>query len=112
MKEEKKFIQVNEPLLNGNEENNLIECIRSGWISSEGPFINQFEIAFAEKVNRKHAIAVSNGSVALDVAIAALGISNGDEVIMPTFTIISCAAAIAPSAVCTIDIASFKFRTP
>ncbi len=94
MKVEKKFIQVNEPLLNGNEENNLIECIRSGWISSEGPFINQFEISFAEKVNRKHAIAVSNGSVALDVAIAALGISKGDEVIMPTFTIISCAAAI------------------
>ena len=94
MKEEKKFIQVNEPLLNGNEENNLIECIRSGWISSEGPFVNQFELTFAEKVNRKHAIAVSNGSVALDVAIAALGISKGDEVIMPTFTIISCAAAI------------------
>jgi len=94
MKEEKKIIPVNEPLLNGNEENNLIECIRSGWISSEGPFINQFELTFAEKVNRKHAIAVSNGSVALDVAIAALGISKGDEVIMPTFTIISCAAAI------------------
>jgi perosamine synthetase len=88
------FIPVNEPLLNGNEEKNLIECIRTGWISSEGPFIKQFEEKLAERVNRKHAIAVSNGSVALDAAIVALGLSKGDEVIMPAFTIISCAAAI------------------
>jgi perosamine synthetase len=88
------FIPVNEPLLNGNEERNLVECIRTGWISSEGPFIKQFEEQLAQRVNRKYAIAVSNGSVALDAAIVALGLSNGDEVIMPAFTIISCAAAI------------------
>ena len=90
-------VPVNEPLLNGNEEKYLIECIRTGWISSEGPFIKQFENKFADITNRKHAIAVSNGSVALDATIVALGLSRGDEVIMPTFTIISCAAAIIRS---------------
>lgn len=88
------FIPVNEPLLNGNEEKYLIECIRTGWISSEGPFIKQFEEQFAARVGRKYGVAVSNGSVALDAAVVALGIGNGDEVIVPTFTIISCAAAI------------------
>jgi len=50
-----KFIPVNEPLLNGNEEKYLIECIRTGWISSEGPFIKKFEEQFARCVGRKHA---------------------------------------------------------
>lgn len=87
-------IPVNEPLLDGNEKKYLLECIETGWISSEGPFIKQFESQFAERVGRKYGIAVSNGSVALDAAVAALGIGKGDEVILPTFTIISCAAAI------------------
>lgn len=88
------FIPVNEPLLNGNEEKYLIECIRTGWISSEGPFVKQFEEQFAARMGRKHGVAVSNGSVALDAAVAALGIGAGDEIIMPAFTIISCAAAV------------------
>jgi perosamine synthetase len=88
------FIPVNEPLLNGNEKNYLNDCIDTGWISSEGPYITKFEDQFAVKMGRKFGIAVCNGSVALDAAILALGIGNGDEVIMPTFTIISCAAAI------------------
>ncbi|MBD1849816.1 DegT/DnrJ/EryC1/StrS family aminotransferase [Cyanobacteria bacterium FACHB-502] len=88
------FISVNEPLLNGNEKKYLLECIETGWISSEGPFIKQFESQFAARVERSEGIAVSNGSVALDAAIAALEIGKGDEVILPTFTIISCAAAI------------------
>ena len=88
------FIPVNEPLLNGNEEKYLVQCIRTGWISSEGPFIKQFEEQFAARVNRKFGVAVSNGSVAIDAAVAALNIGAGDEVIMPTFTIISCAAAV------------------
>jgi len=87
-------IPVNEPLLDGNEKKYLLECIETGWISSEGPFVKQFEEQFAARVNRQHAIAVSNGSVALDAAVAALGLGPGDEVILPTFTIISCAAAI------------------
>src|SRR4051795_12745731 len=88
------MIPVNEPVLDGNEKRNLAECIDSGWISSEGPFVRRLEEEFARRVNRKHGIAVCNGSVALDVAIAALAIGFGDEVILPTFTIISCAAAV------------------
>ncbi|MDW8288419.1 MAG: DegT/DnrJ/EryC1/StrS family aminotransferase [Flammeovirgaceae bacterium] len=87
-------VPVNTPALNGNEKKYLNECIDTGWISSEGPFIKKFEEGLAEKVGRRYGIAVCNGSVALDMAVAALGISKGDEVIMPTFTIISCAAAI------------------
>lgn len=87
-------IPVNEPLLNGNEKKYLNECIDTGWISSEGPFIKQFEAQFAARMGRQYGIAVCNGSVALDVVVAALGIGQGDEVILPTFTIISCAAAI------------------
>lgn len=88
------FIPVNEPLLNGNEKKYLNECIYTGWISSEGPFVHKFEEHFAARVKRKYGVAVCNGSVALDVAVAALEIGTGDEVILPTFTIISCAAAI------------------
>ncbi len=87
-------VPVNEPLLNGNEKKYILECIKTGWISSEGPFIKEFEDKFAKKVNREFGIAVANGSAALEIAIAALNISKGDEVIMPTFTIISCAAPI------------------
>ncbi len=84
------FIPVNEPLLDGNEKQYLAECIDTGWISSEGPFVQRFEQAFAARMGRKHGIAVTNGTAALDAAVAALGIGPGDEVILPTFTIISC----------------------
>jgi len=87
-------IPVNEPLLNGNEKKYLNQCIDTGWISSEGSFVKQFEEDFSDRVGRKYGIAVSNGSVALDAAVIALEIGQGDEVILPTFTIISCAAAI------------------
>jgi len=88
------FIPVNEPLLDGNELKYLTECIKTGWISSEGPFVKDFEQKFAHKVNRRYGIAVSNGSAALEIAVKALDIGEGDEVILPAFTIISCAAAI------------------
>jgi perosamine synthetase len=88
------MIPVNTPLLDGNERKYLLECIDSGWISSEGPFVKKFEDAFAQTVGRKYAIACANGSGALDIAVAAAGIGPGDEVILPTFTIISPAASI------------------
>jgi perosamine synthetase len=91
------FIPVNEPLLDGNEKKYLLECIDSGWISSEGPFVKEFEDKFAARVNRKYGIAVCNGTAALDAAIEALGIGPGDEVILPTFTIISCVGQIVRS---------------
>ncbi len=87
-------IPVNQPLLDGKERQYLNQCIDEGWISSEGPFVSRFEQEIAARVGRKHGIAVCNGSAALDAAIVALGIGPGDEVILPTFTIISCAAAI------------------
>ena len=88
------MIPVNEPLLDGNEKKYLIECIDTGWISSEGPFVQRFEKGFAEVVGRRHAVAVANGSMALDAAVAALRLTPGDEVLLPSFTIISCASAI------------------
>ncbi len=88
------FIPVNEPALNGNEKKYLLECLETGWISSEGPFVARLESGFARYVSRGHAIAVCNGTAALDIAIAALGIGPGDEVILPTFTIISCIGQI------------------
>lgn len=88
------FIPVNEPLLEGNEKKYLNECIDTGWISSEGPFVQEFEEKFAARMGRKYGIAVCNGTVALETSVVALGIEPGDEVILPTFTIISCASAV------------------
>lgn len=90
----KDFIPVNEPLLNGNEKKYLCDCIDTGWISSEGPFVETFEKKMSTISGRKYGIAVSNGTAALEVAVQALEIGEGDEVIMPTFTIISCAMAV------------------
>jgi perosamine synthetase len=90
----KNFIPVNEPLLNGNEKKYLSECIDSGWISSEGPFVKQFEDEFAARLGRKYGVAVTNGTAAIDLAVDALNIGPGDEVILPTFTIISCVLQI------------------
>lgn len=87
-------VPVNEPLLNGNERKYLNECIDTGWIGSEGPFVARFEEAMAKQVGRSYGIAVTNGSAALEAAVMALGIGEGDEVIMPAFTIISCASAV------------------
>jgi perosamine synthetase len=91
------MIPVNEPLLNGNEKKYLNECIDTGWISSEGSFIKKFEEEFSTKNNRKHGVAVCNGTAALEIAVESLGISEGDEVIIPSFTIISCASSIIKS---------------
>lgn len=89
-----KYYPVSEPSFIGNEKKYLQQCIDEGWISSEGPFVDQFEKKYSKAVNRKHGIAVSSGSAALDIAIKAIGIGAGDEVIMPAFTIISCASPI------------------
>jgi perosamine synthetase len=88
------MIPVNTPLLSGNELKYVTECIETGWISSEGSFVTRFETEFAQYVNRNHGITVSNGSAALDIAVKALGLGKGDEVIMPAFTIISPAQSV------------------
>src|SRR5215813_7988476 len=71
-----------------------MEALRSGWISGAGPHIEAFETRWAAYCGRRHGIAVANGTVALQVAIDLLDLQPGDEVIMPTFTIISCAMPV------------------
>jgi perosamine synthetase len=88
------MIPVNEPLLDGNEEKYLVEAIRTGWISSEGPAVRKFEDAFALWTGRKYGVAVCNGTAALEAAVLALRLPPGSEVILPSLTIISCASAI------------------
>jgi perosamine synthetase len=88
------MVMVNEPLLSGNEKKYINECIDTNWVSSEGPFVKRFENQMANFVGRKYATACSNGTAALDIAVSILNLQKGDEVIMPSFTIISCAQAL------------------
>ena len=85
------MIPVNEPLILEKEVEYVNEALKTGWISSEGKFIKEFEQKFASYVNRKYGIAVDNGTNALILALRALDIPEGSEVIIPSFTIISCA---------------------
>lgn len=86
-------IPVSQPLFISNEKKYLDNCIESGWISSEGPYVKEFEKKFARYVGMKYGISVSSGTAALEVALGALNVKPGDEIIMPAFTIISCALA-------------------
>src|SRR2546423_1193145 len=88
-------IPVYQPSLSGNEKKYVLDCLDSSWISSKGRYINRFEQAFAAFTETKHAVSVSNGTVALHVALLALGIGPGDEVIVPTFTYIASVNAIS-----------------
>ncbi len=88
------MIPVNEPLIGEQEIAYVLDCLKTGWISSAGKYLEAFEQAWAEYCGMRYGIAVSNGTTALQVAVACLGLQPGDEVILPTFTIISCAQAI------------------
>jgi perosamine synthetase len=88
------MIPVNEPLLGSREVEYVTDCVKSGWVSSAGHYLEQFEEEWARFCGRKYGLAVSNGTAALHLAVAALGLEPDDEVILPSFTIISCAAAI------------------
>ncbi len=88
------MIPVSEPSLDGRELEYVTECLQTGWISSSGRFIGEFEESWAAYCGRRYGIAVCNGTVALQLAVAALDLGPGDEVIMPSFTIISCAMAV------------------
>jgi len=85
---------VYQPSLGKKEKENVLECLDSTWISSKGKFINQFENSFSEFTKIKHSATVSNGTVAIHAALLALGISEGDEVIVPSFTYIASVNAI------------------
>jgi len=88
------MIPVNEPLISERELEYVTECLRSGWISSEGRFVREFEEKWAAYCGMRYGVAVSNGTAALQAAVTCLDLQPGDEVIMPTFTIISCAQAV------------------
>jgi perosamine synthetase len=85
---------VSETRLDGNERRYLMECIDSNWVSSKGPFVERFEGAFAEEAGCERAVACANGTVALHLVLAALGLGPGDEVILPAFTMIATANAV------------------
>lgn len=88
------MISVNEPRLGQRESQYVMDCMRAGWISSAGPYVEQFESHWAAYCGRRYGISVSSGTAALQAAVASLQLHPGDEVIMPTFTIISCALAV------------------
>lgn len=88
-------IPVYQPSLTGNEKKYVNECLDSTWISSKGKFVNEFESSFASYTSVKHATSVCNGTVALHLALVALGVGTGDEVIVPTLTYIASVNAIA-----------------
>lgn len=87
-------IPVASPSLDGNERAYVLDCLESGWISSQGSYLRKFEAAFAEFLGVEHALAVSNGTVALHLALVALGIGPGDEVIVPDLTFAASASAV------------------
>ena len=89
-----KFIPVCEPCLNGNELRYVTEAVSTGWISSSGKYVSEFEKQFADYCDCKYGVAVCNGTIALHLALVSAGIGKGDEVILPTFTMIASAFAV------------------
>ena len=92
--DKKKLFPVSIPYVSQKDIYSVSKCLKSGWISSDGPNVLKFEKKFSKYVDRKYSIAVSNGSAALEIAIKALGIKKNDEVLIPNFTIISNALAV------------------
>jgi perosamine synthetase len=88
------YIQIAAPHLDGNEAKYVQECLDTNWISSAGQFIKEFEDGFAEFCGAQYAIATNNGTTALHLALVALGVGPGDEVIVPTLTYIASANAV------------------
>lgn len=88
------FIPVYQPELSGNEKKYVNECLDTNWISAKGRFVKEFEDGIAKYLGVNHAVSVSNGTVALHLALMALGIGEGDEVILPSLTYVASANAV------------------
>lgn len=86
---------IYQPSLIGKEKEYVNECLDTSWISSKGKFVNSFETAFAKYIGTENCSGVSNGTVAIHLALVALGVGSGDEVIVPTFTYIASVNPIA-----------------
>jgi perosamine synthetase len=83
------FVPVSRPHIWGDEKLNLCQAIDGGWISSRGPFLDEFEDRFAEKIGTRYAVAASSGTAAVHLALSVLDLDKNDEVIVPDFTMIS-----------------------
>jgi len=88
-------VPIAAPNLSGKELEYVSDCIKSGWISSKGKYVDLFEEKFSKYIGEKNGVAVSNGTSALHLALAAIGVKSADEVIMPTFTMMATANAAA-----------------
>lgn len=88
------FLPVCEPTLTGNEQAYVLDAVSTGWISSAGKYVTEFERSFAQYCNVPYAVGVCNGTMALHLALVALGIGPGDEVIIPDFTMVATAFAV------------------
>ena len=89
-----KFIPVNIPKIFNDEKLNIKKCLNTGWISSEGSFVKEFENKFSKYNNRIYGIAVSSGTAALEISMKSLNLKKGSEVIIPSFSIISTALCV------------------
>ena len=88
------IIPLDEPVFNGNEEKYVLDCIKSGWISWQGKYVKNFESNFKDYIGNKYCTTTANGTHALIIALQALGVGKGDEVIVPTLTFSASAFAV------------------
>jgi perosamine synthetase len=89
------IIPIYAPMLSGNENRYVKQCLDTEWLSSKGEFVEKFEQSFARYCGVKYAVACSSGTAAIFLALVVMGITKGDEVIVPTFTMISTAFAVS-----------------
>lgn len=101
------MISLVKPRFSDEAVHNVAECVRSGWVSSQGKFVREFEDAMAKYLGVKHAVATSSGTTALHLALSVLGVTHADEVIVPSYTFIASANAVvytgASPMFCDID---------
>ncbi|HMD80517.1 MAG TPA: aminotransferase class I/II-fold pyridoxal phosphate-dependent enzyme, partial [Anaerolineales bacterium] len=97
-----KFYPVSEPDISGNEEKYVLDAVRSGWVSSMGPYIRKFEEDFATYCGTRFGVATSNGTCALHLALANLRVGPGDEVIVPSLTFVATANAVTYTGACPV----------
>jgi perosamine synthetase len=94
MRKQREFIPISKPALVGNELKYVTDCVQSSWVSSVGAYVQRFEEAFADFCSTEYAVTCSNGTTALHLALLALGVKPGDEVIVPTLTYVATANAV------------------
>lgn len=110
------FIPIYSPILTGNEKKYVNECLDKGWISSKGSFVTLFEKKFSDYCQSRYALACSSGTAALELALATCKLKPEDEVIVPTFTMISTAFAVSylgsqiKFADCSLDTGNIDIR--